>query len=200
MVVFRSAMLAIGFPILILTGIALVLSKTAPHPANNVEAYSEKEVAFLQEVSAAVAAEQTKYTPFDCKLPKHELVRVGLTALRQKDGATEVTVPSLETTLFVYWLQMDEGKCNLVALASAPAETVPEGLFFTNEWNLGMHLATAFFDPDNDLMVQRLAIEPKDTKDTLEILRLFAGDVIDFRMALLELRKTDTAEVAQMKL
>ena len=200
MVVLRSAMLAIGFPILILTGIALVLSKTAPHPANNVEAYSDKEVAFLQEVSAAVAAEQTKYTPFDCKLPKHELVRVGLTALRQKDGATEVTVPSLETTLFVYWLQMDEGKCNLVALASAPAETVPEGLFFTNEWNLGMNLATAFFDPDNDLMVQRLAIEPKDTKDTLEILRLFAGDVIDFRMALLELQKTDTAEVAQMKL
>lgn len=57
MVVLRSAMLAIGFPILILTSIALVLSKTAPHPAKNVEAYSEKEVAFLQEVSAAVAAE-----------------------------------------------------------------------------------------------------------------------------------------------
>ena len=200
MVVLRSAMLAIGFPILILTGIALVLSKTAPHLANNVEAYSKKEVAFLQEVSAAVAAEQTKYTPFDCKLPKHELVRVGLTALRQKDGATEVTVPSLDTPLFVYWLQMDEGKCNLVALASAPAETVPEGLFFTNEWNLGMHLATAFFDPDNDLMVQRLAIEPKDTKDTLEILRLFAGDVIDFRIALLELRKNDKAELDQMTL
>ena len=85
MVVLRSAMLAIGFPILILTGIARVLSKTAPHPAKNVEAYSDKEVAFLQEVSAAVAAaEQTKYTPFDCKLPKHELVRVGLTALRQE--------------------------------------------------------------------------------------------------------------------
>ncbi len=200
MVVLRSALLAIGFPILILTGIALVLSKTAPHPAKNVEAYSVEEVEFLQEVSAAVAAERTKYTPFDCKLPKHELVRVGLTALRQKDGATEVTVPSLETTLFVYWLQMDEGKCNLVALASAPAETVPEGLFFTNKWNLGMNLATAFFDPDNDLMVQRLAIEPKDTKDTLEILRLFAGDVIDFRIALLELRKTDTAEVDQMTL
>ena len=95
-------MLAIGFPILILTGVALVLSKTAPDPAKNVEAYSDKEVAFLQEVSAAVAAEQTKYTPFDCKLPKHELVRVGLTALRQKYGATDVTVPSLETTLFVY--------------------------------------------------------------------------------------------------
>jgi hypothetical protein len=63
-----------------------------------------------------------------------------------------------------------------------------------------MNLATAFFDPDNDLMVQRLAIEPKDTKDTLEILRLFAGDVIDFRIALLELRKTDTAEVDQMTL
>ena len=193
-------MLAIGVPILVLTGVALVLSKTSPNPVKSVEAYSAKEVAFLKEVSAAVAAEQTKYTSFDCKLPKHELVRVGLTALSQKDGATEVTVPSLETTLFVYWLQMDEGKCNLVAFASAPAETVPEGLFFTNEWNLGMHLATAFFDPDNDLMVQRLAIEPKDTKDTLEILRLFAGDVIDFRIALLELRKTDTAEVEQMTL
>ena len=185
---------------MVLTGVALVLSKTSPNPVKSVEAYSAKEVAFLKEVSAAVAAEQTKYTSFDCKLPKHELVRVGLTALRQKDGATEVTVPSLETTLFVYWLQMDEGKCNLVALASAPAETVPEGLFFTNEWNLGMHPATAFFDPDNDLMVQRLAIEPKDTKDTLEILRLFAGDVIDFRIALLELRKTNEAEVDQMTL
>ena len=63
-----------------------------------------------------------------------------------------------------------------------------------------MNLATAFFDPDNDLMVQRLAIEPKDTKDTLEILRLFAGDVIDFRIALLELRKTDGPEVEQMTL
>ena len=176
------------------------MTKSAPHPAKNVDAHSEKEVAFLQEVSAAVAAEQTKYTPFDCKLPKHELVRVGLTALRHKDGATEVTVPSLETTLFVYWLQMDEGKCNLVALASAPAETVPEGLFFTNEWNLEKNLATAFFDPDNNLMIQRLAIEPKDTKDTLKILRLFAGDVIDFRIALLELRKTDEAEVDQMTL
>ena len=200
MMILRSVMLAIGVPILVLTGVALVLSKTSPNPVKSVEAYSAKEVAFLEEVSAAVAAEQTKYNPFDCKLPKHELVRVGLTALRQKDGATEVTVPSLETTLFVYWLQMDEGKCNLVALASAPAETVPEGLFFTNEWNLGMHLATAFFDPDNDLMVQRLAIEPKDTKDTLEILRLFAGDVIDFRIALLELRKTNEAEVDQMTL
>ena len=193
-------MLAIGVPILVLTGVALVLSKTSPNPVKSVEAYSAKEVAFLKQVSVAVAAEQTKYTSFDCKLPKHELVRVGLTALRQKDGATEVTVPSLETTLFVYWLQMDEGKCNLIALASAPAETVPEGLFFTNEWNLGMNLATAFFDPDNDLMVQRLAIEPKDTKDMLEILRLFAGDVIDFRIALLELRKVDTAEVDQMTL
>ena len=200
MVILRSVMLAIGVPILVLTGVALVLSKTSPNPVKSVEAYSAKEVAFLKEVSAAVAAEETKYTSFDCKLPKHELVRVGLTALRQKDGATEVTVPSLETTLFVYWLQMDEGKCNLVALASAPAETVPEGLFFTNEWNLGMHLATAFFDPDNDLMVQRLAIEPKDTKDTLEILRLFAGDVIDFRIALLELRKNDRAELDQMTL
>ena len=84
MVVLRSALLAIGIPILVLTGIALVLSKTASHPAKNVEAYSERESAFLQEVSAAVAAEQTKYTPFDCKLPKHELVRVGLTALRQE--------------------------------------------------------------------------------------------------------------------
>ena len=63
-----------------------------------------------------------------------------------------------------------------------------------------MNLATAFFDPDNELMVQRLAIEPKDTKDTLEILRLFAGDVIDFRIALLDLRKTDTAEAEQMTL
>ena len=200
MVILRSVMLAIGVPILVLTGVALVLSKTSPNPVKSVEAYSAKEVAFLKEVSAAVAAEQTKYTPFDCKLPKHELVRVGLTALHQRNGATEVTVPSLETTLFVYWLQMDEGKCNLVALASAPAETVPEGLFFTNEWNLGMNLATAFFDPDNDLMVQRLAIEPKDIKDTLEILRLFAGDVIDFRIALLELRKTDEAELDQMTL
>ena len=200
MVILRSVMLAIGVPILVLTGVALVLSKTSPNPVKSVEAYSAKEVAFLKEVSAAVAAEQTKYTPFDCKLPKHELVRVGLTALHQRNGATEVTVPSLETTLFVYWLQMDEGKCNLVALASAPAETVPEGLFFTNEWNLGMNLATAFFDPDNDLMVQRLAIEPKDIKDTLEILRLFAGDVIDFRIALLELRKNDRAELDQMTL
>ena len=193
-------MLAIGVPILVLTGVALVLSKTSPNPVKSVEAYSAKEVAFLKEVSAAVAAEQTKHTPFDCKLPKQELVRVGLTASSQKDGATEVTVPSLETTLFVYWLQMDEGKCNLVALASAPAETVPEGLYFTNEWNLGIHLATAFFDPDNDLMVQRLAIEPKDIKDTLEILRLFAGDVIDFRIALLELREADRAELDQMTL
>ena len=200
MVILRSVMLAIGVPILVLTGVALVLSKTSPNPVKSVEAYSAKEVAFLKEVSAAVAAEQTKYTPFDCKLPKHELVRVGLTALHQRNGATEVTVPSLETTLFVYWLQMDEGKCNLVALASAPAETVPEGLFFTNEWDLGMNLATAFFDPDNDLMVQRLAIEPKDIKDTLEILRLFAGDVIDFRIALLELRKNDKAEFDQMTL
>ena len=200
MVILRSVMLAIGIPTLVLTGVGLVLSKTSPNPVKSVEAYSAKEVAFLKEVSAAVAAEQTKHTPFDCKLPKQELVRVGLTALNQKDGATEVTVPSLETTLFVYWLQMDGGKCNLVALASAPAETVPEGLFFTNEWNLGMHLATAFFDPDNDLMVQRLAIEPKDTKDTLEILRLFAGDVIDFRIALLELRKTNTTEAEQMTL
>ena len=86
-------MLAIGFPILILTDIALVLSKTAPHLAKTVEAYSENEVAFLQEVSAAVAAGQTEHTPFDRKLPQHELVRVDLTALHQKDGATEVTVP-----------------------------------------------------------------------------------------------------------
>ena len=200
MVILRSLMLAIGVPILVLTGVALVLSKTSPNPVKSIEAYSAKEVAFLKEVSAAVAAEQTKHTPFDCKLPKRELVRVGLTALSQKDGATEVTVPSLETTLFVYWLQMDEGKCNLVALASAPAETVPEGLYFTNEWNLGIHLATAFFDPDNDLMVQRLAIEPKDIKDTLEILRLFAGDVIEFRIALLELREADRAELDQMTL
>ena len=110
MVILRSVMLAIGVPILVLTGVALVLSKTSPNPVKSVEAYSAKEVAFLKEVSAAVAAEQTKYTPFDCKLPKHELVRVGLTALHQRNGATEVTVPSLETTLFVYWLQMDEGK------------------------------------------------------------------------------------------
>ena len=196
----RSVLLAISVPILILTGLSALLWKTPPNAAKNVDTFSEKEIAFLQEVSAAVAAEQKKYVPFNCKLPTHELVRVGLIALRQEDGATEVTVPSFETALFVYWLQIDEGKCNLFALASSPAETVPEGMYFTNEWNLGMNLATAFFDPDNDLMVQRLAIEPKDMKDTLDILRLFAGDVIDFRIALLELRNAGNAGLEQMTL
>ena len=112
-----------------------MLPRTA-HIRQRTSKRTPKEVAFLQEVSAAVAAEQTKYAPFDCKLPKHELVRVGLTALRQKDGATEVTVPSFETTLFVYWLQMDEGKCNLVALASARRDSTGR-LFFTNGEILG---------------------------------------------------------------
>ena len=84
--------------------------------------------------------------------------------------------------------------------ASAVAETVPDGLLLTNERNIEMNLATAFFDPDNDLMVQRLAIKHKETKDMLEILRLFAGDVLDFRIALLELRKKDTAAARQMTL
>ena len=54
MVILRSLMLAIGVPILVLTGVALVLSKTSPNPVKSIEAYSAKEVAFLKEVSAAV--------------------------------------------------------------------------------------------------------------------------------------------------
>ena len=59
-----------------------------------------------------------------------------------------------------------------------------------------MNLATAFFDPDNDLMVQRRYQARHKDMNT----GLFAGDMIDFRVALLELRKTDELEVEQMTL
>ena len=195
-----SALLATIVPILILTGLFVVLWKTDPNAPKNIETFSKKEIAFLHKVSEAVAAEQKKYAPFNCKLPTHELASVGLTSLWQEDDATEVTVSSFETALFVYWLKIEEEKCNLVALAGSSAETVPEGLYFANEWNLGINLATAFFDPDNDMIVQRLAIKPKDKKDTLDILRLFAQDVIDFRIALRELRNAGSKEIDQMTL
>ena len=90
-------------------------------------------------------------------------------------------------SLFYLRAKKDHYGCKIIAVSVVPDIKRVLGIMASNHWNTDINKSTAFFDVDENLLVQRFDSISHSEKQTVEILKTFAQEVYEFRGAILEM-------------
>ena len=90
-------------------------------------------------------------------------------------------------SLFYLRAKKDHYGCKIIAVSVVPDIKRVLGIMASNHWNMDINKSTAFFDVNENLLVQRFDSISHSEKQTVEILRTFAEEVYEFRGAILEM-------------
>ena len=90
-------------------------------------------------------------------------------------------------SLFYLRPKNDHYGCKIIAVAILPDVKRVVGIMASNIWNTDINKSTAFFNVEENLLVQRFDSVSHSEKQTVEILKTFAEEVYDFRGSVLEM-------------
>lgn len=89
--------------------------------------------------------------------------------------------------LFFLGSKQETHGCKIIALSILPDIERVFGIVASNGWNSEMNESTAFFDVDEDLLVQSYEKLSHSDEQTIEILKEFTKEVFQFRSSVLDL-------------